>query len=94
MGYRLEAWFTALAATANLQDFQIQGTAMPLQTTTFGACPKPDCTPVRDWFLAHLDEDERKASAGLLTGDVYTAEKGVPQGQASDGAPVHPLVPC
>ncbi len=40
---------------------------MPLQTTTIGAYPKPECTPVRDWFLAHLDEDERKASAGLLS---------------------------
>lgn len=40
---------------------------MPLQTTTIGAYPKPECTPVRDWFLAHLSEDERKASAGLLS---------------------------
>lgn len=39
---------------------------MPLQTTTIGAYPKPECTPVRDWFLAHMSEDERKASTGLL----------------------------
>ena len=40
---------------------------MPLQTTTIGAYPKPDCTPVRDWFLAHMSEEERKASSGLLS---------------------------
>lgn len=40
---------------------------MPLQTTTIGAYPKPECTPVRDWFLAHLTEEERKASRGLLS---------------------------
>ena len=39
---------------------------MPLQTTTIGAYPKPECTPVRDWFLAHMTEEERKASPGLL----------------------------
>ena len=39
---------------------------MPLKTTTIGAYPKPECTPVRDWFLAHMSEDERKASPGLL----------------------------
>lgn len=39
---------------------------MPLQTTTIGAYPKPKCTPVRDWFLAHMSEEERKASSGLL----------------------------
>ena len=39
---------------------------MPLQTTTIGAYPKPECTPVRDWFLAHMSEEERKASPGLL----------------------------
>lgn len=40
---------------------------MPLQTTTIGAYPKPECTPVHDWFLAHLSEEERKASSGLLS---------------------------
>lgn len=40
---------------------------MPLQTTTIGAYPKPECTPVRDWFLAHMSEEERKASRGLLS---------------------------
>ena len=39
---------------------------MPLQTTTIGAYPKPACTPVRDWFLAHMSEEERKTSSGLL----------------------------
>ncbi len=39
---------------------------MPLTTTTIGAYPKPDCTPVHDWFLAHKDEEARKASTGLL----------------------------
>lgn len=39
---------------------------MPLKTTTIGAYPKPDFTPVRDWFLAHRSEQERKASPGLL----------------------------
>ena len=39
---------------------------MPLKTTTIGAYPKPECTPVRDWFLAHMSEDERKATPGLL----------------------------
>lgn len=40
---------------------------MPLKTTTIGAYPKPDCTPVGDWFLAHKSEEDRKASAGLLS---------------------------
>ena len=39
---------------------------MPLQTTTIGAYPKPERTPVRDWFLAQMTEEERKASPGLL----------------------------
>lgn len=39
---------------------------MSLKTTTIGAYPKPDCTPVHDWFLAHKDEQERNASTGLL----------------------------
>ncbi len=39
---------------------------MPLTTTTIGAYPKPECTPVHDWFLAHKDERERRSSSGLL----------------------------
>lgn len=39
---------------------------MPLRTTTIGAYPKPACTPVKDWFLAHMSEEERKSSSGLL----------------------------
>ena len=39
---------------------------MPLTTTTIGAYPKPACTPVHDWFLAHKGESERKNSTGLL----------------------------
>jgi 5-methyltetrahydropteroyltriglutamate--homocysteine methyltransferase len=39
---------------------------MPLKTTTIGAYPKPKNAPVRDWFLAHHSEEERKASPGLL----------------------------
>lgn len=40
---------------------------MALKTTTIGSYPKPACTPVRDWFLADKDEDERKSSKGLLS---------------------------
>ena len=40
---------------------------MALKTTTIGSYPKPACTPVRDWFLADKDEQERKSSAGLLS---------------------------
>lgn len=39
---------------------------MPLKTTTIGAFPKPDSTPVGDWFMANKTDEERKASKGLL----------------------------
>ena len=40
---------------------------MPLKTTTIGSYPKPECTPVDDWFMANKSEEERKASKGLLS---------------------------
>ena len=40
---------------------------MPLRTTTIGAYPKPDCTPIGDWFMANKGEAARKASKGLLS---------------------------
>ncbi|MBH89058.1 MAG: 5-methyltetrahydropteroyltriglutamate--homocysteine methyltransferase [Magnetovibrio sp.] len=39
---------------------------MPLTTTTIGSYPKPESTPVGDWFLANKSEEEKKASKGLL----------------------------
>ncbi|MEE2775101.1 MAG: cobalamin-independent methionine synthase II family protein [Pseudomonadota bacterium] len=40
---------------------------MPVKTTTIGAYPKPDCTPVSDWFMARKSADERQKSKGLLS---------------------------
>ncbi len=39
---------------------------MPLKTTTIGAFPKPESTPVSDWFMADKSDKEKKASKGLL----------------------------
>ena len=39
---------------------------MPLTTTTIGAFPKPEKTPIKDWFLGTKSEKEKKASKGLL----------------------------
>ena len=39
---------------------------MPLTTTTIGAFPKPEKTPIQDWFLGTKSENEKKASKGLL----------------------------
>lgn len=60
---------------------------MGIQTTTIGAYPKPECTPVRDWFLAHESETERKGSAGLLGNwrpGQYETELEQAGGQAED----------
>ncbi len=40
---------------------------MSLKTTTIGSYPKPDGTPVQDWFLAGKSEEVKKASKGLLS---------------------------
>lgn len=40
---------------------------MPMiKTTTIGAYPKPECTPIGDWFPDASDEDARKPDRGLL----------------------------
>jgi len=37
-----------------------------IKTTTIGAYPKPQCTPINDWFPDQDDEDAKKKDRGLL----------------------------
>ena len=41
---------------------------MPLRTTTIGAYPKPDCTPIGDWFMANKGEAARPQKAFFQIG--------------------------
>ena len=40
---------------------------MSIKTTTIGAYPKPNYTPIRDWFLQDKSDEEKKQSKGLLS---------------------------